>query len=178
MHIIVAMVAVVVGLIFALNYISRNAGETADNVRTLANLPRRLRWQARQRQLSLRTLDDPREAAVTLLLGVARATGEVSSAQKQIITGFAEREFQATRTDAQDMVLLAGFMLRDTYDVGEELRAILAPILAKVGVEERQELSAAVHRIAKADGPPDPKVADLLAAIDQRLLPSVAADET
>ena len=94
MHMIIGILAGLAALFLIFNMISRSAGDAVDNARELANLLRRLRWQARQRRLSVRALDDPREAAVLLLSGIARSSGDISSAQKEAITAFVVREFR------------------------------------------------------------------------------------
>ena len=90
MHIILGILATVAVLFFVFSRISRNAGDVVEDARGLANLPRKLKWQARQRRTSIRALEDPREAAVVLLLGIARTSGDISSAQKGVIAAFAE----------------------------------------------------------------------------------------
>ena len=177
MHIILGILGAIVAIIIAFNYLSRNAGETVDNARSLANLPRRLRWQARQRRLTIRALEDPREAATVLLLGIARASGDISSAQKQAITVFARTEFGMPQTEAQDLVLLANFMLRDVFDFDQEVRHVLAPIENHTGPEERRRLIDAARRIASVDGPAADAALALIDMVEQRLLPTLPGRE-
>ena len=152
MHILLAILGGVAALVFYLAMISRNAPDAVDSARTLANLPRRLRWQARQRKLSVRALEDPREAAVVALITVARSSGDMSSAQKDQILDFATREFSLSRSDAQDMMTLCLFMLRDTLDPMAEMRHILQPLQAQVAPDERSRLIDAAVAVANADG--------------------------
>ena len=176
MHIILGVVGLVVAAIVIFNLVSRNAGDVVDNARGLANLPRRLRWQARQRRLSIRSLEDPREAAVVLLLGIARASGDISSAQKESIADFAVHEFGMPRNEASDMILLANFMLRDVFDVADELRGILAPLEDKLGMDERHRLIDAARRVAGADGAAAGEAAlALIDTVRQKLLPEALA---
>ena len=177
MHIILGVLGAVVAAILIFNAISRNAGDVVDNARGLANLPRRLRWQARQRKLSIRTLEDPQEAAVVLLLGIARASGDISSAQKERIADFAVREFGTPRDEALDMILLANFMLRDVFDVADELRGILAPLEKHLGMDERRRLVDAARSVAEADGvAAGESTLALIDTVDRKLLPEALTE--
>lgn len=174
MHIILGALGLIVTAILLFNVISRNAGDVVDNARGLANLPRRLRWQARQRKLSIRSLEDPREAAIVLLLGIARASGDISSAQKEMIAAFADREFGTSRSESQDMILLANFMLRDVFDLNDQLRSILAPLQAHLGMDERRRLIDAARGVAEADdSAAGASVFALIDTVKQRLLPEL-----
>jgi uncharacterized tellurite resistance protein B-like protein len=177
MHILLGILFGIAALLYVFNMLSRNAGEAVDNARGLANLPRRLRWQAQQRRASIRALEDPREAAVVLLLAVARATGDVSSAQKQAIAGFAIDEFRVGAREAQDMILLAGFMLRDVFEFREELRFVLAPLDKALGPAERSRLLEAAREVAEADGTTAEGAAlELIEAVRQALLSAGPAE--
>ena len=172
MHIILGVLATVAALFFIFSRISRNAGDVVDDARGLANLPRKLKWQARQRKASIRALEDPREAAVVLLLGVARTSGDISSAQKAVIAAFAESEFGITRNEARDLILLAHFMLRDVFDFDNELRNVLAPIETHTGPNERHRLIEAARAVAEADdGSADEPALALIAAVEHGLMP-------
>ena len=170
MHIVLGILVAVVGVIVLFNFLSRNAGEAVDNAKELARLPRRLKWQARQRKLSIRSLEDPQEAAVVLLLGIARQSGDVSSAQKQAIGRFAQTEFAVTEDEAHELILFAGFVLRDVFEFSGELRNVLEPISTNASDDARHRLVAAARSVAEADGsPPDSATAGLIDAVDSRL---------
>ena len=175
MHIILGILATVAALFFVFSRISRHAGDVVDDARGLANLPRKLKWQARQRRTSIRALEDPREAAVVLLLGIARTSGDISSAQKGVIAAFAEGEFGISRDEARDLILLAHFMLREVFDFGDELRNVLVPIETHTGPAERHRLIEAARAVAEADdGSADEPALALIAAVEQKLMPQKA----
>ncbi len=176
MHIVLGILVAVVGAVVLFNVLSRNAGDAVDNAKELARLPRRLRWQARQRKLSIRALEDPKEAAVVLLLGIARQSGDVSSAQKQEIGRFATTELSVTEDEAHELMLFAGFVLRDVLDFGGELRNVLGPISANTGPEERHRLISAARSVAGADGSPtDTATAGLIEVVERGLVEKTPA---
>ena len=103
MHIIMGLLAVL-GTIGVLIWRIRAAAEAAQEIKgiaeTAANLPRRLAFRRRSGKSGSKLVTDPREAAVVLMLEMARASGEITREHKAEITDILVEHFDFTADDA------------------------------------------------------------------------------
>ncbi len=157
MHIILMILgaAAAIGtIVWRIQMAAHAAREVGEFAKTAANLPRRLAFRRKTGKTGSDLIEDPREAAVVLMLEVARAGGDVSREQKSVICEQITRHFGFSDADAEELVVQAGWVSQPEAGTDALLRRMSRLIAKSVTSEELSELDAMLTAVSEAEGGP------------------------
>lgn len=134
----------------------RGAQEAGKIIETAANLPRKLRYQAKTRKGGLGSVEDPREAAAIMMMEVARGAGEVTAEHKAVMRAEIMQNFELSEQDAEDLVAAAGWLSRDAPAPHAVMQKMSRLVLNTPGLGPKQfvDLSNMLDEVALIEGGP------------------------
>ncbi len=170
MHIVMMIIgalAAVGALIWRIQMAAHAAREVGDLAKTAANLPRRLAFRRKSGKRGSRLVEDPREAAVILMLEVARAAGEISREQKDKINDIIVDQFHFTAEDAAELMVQASWVAQDEAGTDALLRRMAKLIRSKVSETELIDLDYMLNEVSRAEQSPTPAQMDIIMSFRQ-----------
>ncbi|HEX2492326.1 MAG TPA: TerB family tellurite resistance protein [Steroidobacter sp.] len=150
MHVVIAAISALAGLLYALNALQRSGFRYSDLNPFLAY--RRWQWRRTYGGRPIYKLDRPMDVAAVLLLGVAKADGEITSDQKKELLGLFQNEFQISRDEASDLLLASAHLIRDEIYLVDRLDKILERSAPRFEPEAVNSLLRMMRRLAAMDG--------------------------
>ena len=150
MHIVIAAITALAGLFWALNALQRSGFHFSSLNPFLAY--RRWQWTRTHGGRAIYKLDKPMDVAAVLLLGVAKADGEITSEQKKELLTMFQSEFGLSRDEASDLLLASSHLIRDEIYLVDNLDKVLARSAASFERETVASLLAMMRRVAVLDG--------------------------
>jgi uncharacterized tellurite resistance protein B-like protein len=87
-----------------------------------------------------------------LLLGVAKADGEITSDQKKELLAMFQREFGISRDEASDLLLASSHLIRDEIYLVDNLDKVLERSAPRFDSDTVASLLAMMRRVAALDG--------------------------
>lgn len=150
MHIIIAAITALAGLLWAINSLQRSGFSLSSINPFLAY--RRWKWSRTYGAKPIYRLERPMDVAAVLLLGIAKADGEITSDQKRELQSTFQHEFEISRDEAADLLLASSHLIRDEIYIVDHLDKILAPSAAKFEPAAVSSLLTMMRRIAALDG--------------------------
>lgn len=150
MHIIIAAITALAGLLWALSSLQRSGFNLNALNPFLAY--RRWKWSRTYGAKPIYRLERPMDVAAVLLLGIAKADGEITSDQKRELQNIFQSEFEISRDEAADLLLASSHLIRDEIYIVDHLDKILAPSAAKFELEAVRSLLTMMRRVAALDG--------------------------
>ncbi len=165
MHIIIAVITALAGLIWALNSLQRSGF----NLNALNPFLAYRRWQWRRTYggRPIYKLDRPIDVAAVLLLGIAKADGAITSDQKKTLLEMFQSEFDISRDEASDLLLASSHLIRDEIYIVDHLDKILERSAERFEPEAVASLLAMMRRLAAMDGSINSEQEKLINATDQ-----------
>jgi uncharacterized tellurite resistance protein B-like protein len=171
MHIVLGLLgllAAIGAIAWRINMAMTGAEIIKDVAQTTANLPRKMRFKAKANRQRLSAVEDPREAAAVLLLGMARAGGEVTKEHKQTIRSRMEIEFGVTQAISEELLARASWYSANVADPAD-LVPRMADFLAKhVGAPELAQVSTMLETIASVEAESNPDQDEFLRRYRQK----------
>jgi uncharacterized tellurite resistance protein B-like protein len=149
-HIIIAAITALAGLFWALNALQRSGFNLNALNPFLAY--RRWQWSRTYGAKPIYRLDRPMDVAAVLLLGIAKADGEITSDQKRELQNLYQSEFEISRDEAADLLLASSHLIRDEIYIVDHLDKILQPSASKFEPDAVSSLLRMMRRIAALDG--------------------------
>ena len=162
---IIAVITAIAGLVWALTSLQRSGFDLNSLNPFLAW--RRWQWRQTYGNKPLYKLDRPIDAAAVLVLGMAKAEGEVSSEQKKVLQELFQSEFDISRDAASELLLASSHLIRDELSLLDRLDKILEPSAARFEREAADSLLRMMRRIATVDGPMNAEQERLLEATER-----------
>jgi uncharacterized tellurite resistance protein B-like protein len=150
MHIVIAAITAVAGLVWALNSLQRSGFDLNSLNPFLAY--RRWQWRRTYGGRAIYKLDRPMDVAAVLLLGVAKADGHITSDQKRELLAMFQAEFGISRNEASDLLLASAHLIRDEIYLVDHLDKILERSAPKFEFEAVTALLRMMRRMAALDG--------------------------
>lgn len=150
MHVIIAAITALAGLLWAINSLQRSGFSLSSINPFLAY--RRWKWSRTYGSKPIYRLDRPMDVAALLLLGIAKADGEITSDQKRELQNLFQNEFEISRDEAADLLLASSHLIRDEIYIVDHLGKILEPSAAKFEPGAVSSLLGMMRRIAALDG--------------------------
>ena len=153
MHIIGILIAFAT-LIFWLGRAARGAEDIADAANTIANIPRKRRFQKSVRRSGLNLVETPLEAATILMVATARMsdTRRVTEAgQAQIMTQLREN-MQLIEDDADGMYRQMESLMHDVTLPENALLPMLKILQSEINRDHAEDLAVMMEAVARADG--------------------------
>lgn len=170
MHILMMLfgaLAAIGVIIWRIQMAAHAARELGDMAKTAANLPRRLAFRRKSGKRGSRLVEDPREAAVILMLEIARAAGEISREQKNKINDIIVDQFQFTAEDAAELMVQASWVAQDEAGTDALHRRMAKLIQSKVSEAELIDLDFMLSEVSEAEGRPTPAQMDIIVTFRQ-----------
>jgi len=160
MHIVLGLLgllAAIGAIAWRINMAMKGAEVIKDVAQTTANLPRKMRFKAKANRQRLSAVEDPREAAAILLLGMARAGGEVTKEHKQAIRSRMESEFGVTQTISEELLARASWYSANIADPADLVPRMTDFLVKHVSATELAQVSTMLEAVARveAEGAPD-----------------------
>lgn len=150
MHIVIAAITALAGLLWALNSLQRSGFHFSSLNPFLAY--RRWQWRKTYGGKPIYKLDRPMDVAAVLLLGVAKADGDITSDQKRELQALFQSEFDITRDAAADLLLASSHLIRDVIYIVDHLDKILERSAERFEPAAVSSLLAMMRRMAALDG--------------------------
>lgn len=164
MHVVIAAITAIAGLLWALNALQRSGFHLSDLNPFLAY--RRWQWRRTYGGRPIYKLERPMDVAAVLLLGVAKADGEITSDQKRELLALFQSEFQISRDEASDLLLASSHLIRDEIYLVDHLDKVLERSASRFGADEAASLLRMMRKLAVADGAMNAEQEKLINATD------------
>lgn len=150
MHIIIAAITALAGLFWALNSLQRSGFNLNALNPFLAY--RRWKWSRTYGAKPIYRLERPMDVAAVLLLGIAKADGDITSDQKRELQAMFQSEFEISRDEAADLLLASSHLIRDEIYIVDHLDKILERSAPQFEPATVGSLLALMRRLAAMDG--------------------------
>jgi uncharacterized tellurite resistance protein B-like protein len=150
MHIVIAVITALAGLLWALNALQRSGFQLSSLNPFLAY--RRWQWRKTYGGRPIYKLDRPMDVAAVLLLGIAKADGEITSDQKRELLALYQSEFSISRDEASDLLLASSHLIRDEIYLVDNLDKVLERSAERFEPDAVSSLLAMMRKIAALDG--------------------------
>jgi uncharacterized tellurite resistance protein B-like protein len=150
MHIVIAAITALAGLLWALNALQRSGFQFSSLNPFLAY--RRWQWSRSYGARPIYKLERPIDVAAVLLLGVAKADGAITSDQKRELLALFQSEFALSRDDASDLLLASSHLIRDEIYLVDHLDKILERSAARFEPDAIASLLGMMRKVAALDG--------------------------
>lgn len=147
---IIAAITALAGLLWALNSLQRSGFHFSSLNPFLAY--RRWQWTKTYGGKPIYQLDRPMDVAAVLLLGTAKADGEITSDQKRVLLDMFQDEFRISRDEASDLLLASSHLIRNEIYLVDHLDRILERSAPRFEPDAVASLIAMMRRIAVMDG--------------------------
>lgn len=167
MHIVIAAVTALAGLLWALNSLQRSGFSFSSLNPFLAW--RRWQWRQAHGGRPIYKLERPMEVAAVLLLGVAKADGDITSDQKRELQAMFQSEFDISRDEAADLLLASSYLIRDEIYIVDHLDKILERSARRFDPAAVGSLLGMMRRIAALDGSVNAEQQKLIEATERYL---------
>jgi len=173
---IIAVITALAGLFWALNALQRSGFHFSSLNPFLAW--RRWQWMRAHGARPIYKLDKPIDVAAVLLLGVAKADGEITSDQKKELLAMFQGEFGISRDEASDLLLASSHLIRDEIYLVDNLDKVLDRSSPRFDADTVAALLAMMRRVAALDGSINAEQQKLIDATERyfapRLRPAVS----
>lgn len=150
MHVLIAAITAVAGLLWALNSLQRSGFNPSSLNPFLAY--RRWKWTRQHGTKPIYRLERPMDVASVLLLGIAKADGTITSDQKKELLALYQSEFDISRDEASDLLLASSHLIRDEIYLVDHLDKILAPSAERFESDSIASLLRMMRQVALLDG--------------------------
>lgn len=147
---IIAVITALAGLFWALSSLQRSGFHFSSLNPFLAY--RRWQWSKSYGGKPIYKLDRPMDVAAVLLLGIAKADGDITSDQKKELLAMFQGEFNISRDEASDLLLASSYLIRDEIYLVDHLDKILLRSAPRFEPEAVTSLLAMMRRVAILDG--------------------------
>lgn len=149
---LIAAIGAVGVLLMRLSMAAKATSEIAEAANDIGNLARRWRWRRRLASSSLDHVDDPRLAAVVMMLATAEADGALTERERNTILDISTTTFCATPAQAEELFALGRWIARDARDIDRVFKRMATVIVKRCAPGECTDVLDMVRRVAEADG--------------------------
>ncbi len=173
MHIILGIIGFLTFIAvwyFRLKMLSGLAKDGLKAAETVANLPRKMRFQRKAGKGGLQAVADPREAAAILMLEIAQARGTLTERQEAVIRAEIMQHFEFTEADAASLITQAGWLSRHAGAAHAVVTRMTDFVQNSSGMSAKEmvDLDGMLVIISEAEGNPTSEQLDLLAIFRQK----------
>lgn len=150
MHILITVITAIAGLVWAL-YRLQNSGVNLNAFNPFYWLRRRA-WEKKLTTKPYHAFDRPLEAAALLIVGVAKAEGDISREMKAEILAEFTDTFQLSESDATELLASNVYFLKDIDALEHEVANVLKPVRAQFSAEQTSSLLNLLQKFAQSEG--------------------------
>lgn len=162
MHLIIGAIVALGGLVWAINHLMNGAADAR-------SAARRLQWHTKHSKDPFAAIDDPRISAAILFGQLRRYAGDISTEDRQRLTGMVETEFRTPHGEAVEIVAQGLYALGQKTDAANDLGKLLAPIRQSCTQDEQHDLLRLMALVAAWDGAPNEAQVSLVDRTRHRL---------
>lgn len=152
MHIVIAAITALAGLVWALNSL-QNSGFNLNSLNPFA-WARRRRWAKLYGTRPLYNLAKPMEAAAAIVVGLLKQEGEVSREQKQVVIDLFRSSFNLDGQGAVELFASSAHLVKDEVSFELSIKNILNPSSPKFTPDMVSSFIAILDEVASLEGPP------------------------
>jgi uncharacterized tellurite resistance protein B-like protein len=157
MHILVAVVTALgaIGVIlWRLHMAAEAAKGLAETASDARGLFRRWRWQRKLASNPLDLVQDPREAAVAMMVAVAQSDGAMTDRERHVIIAELVARIGATERQAEELLAHGRWLTRDVRDIDYCLDKLAPLIKRQCSSDQKRDVLEMLHKVASAEGRP------------------------
>ena len=167
MHIIIGLITAIVGLVWALNRL-QNSGVDINSFNPF-HWARRRKWERLQGTKTIHRLKKPVEVATVLIIAIANLEGDITREQKSEIISLFENELNLSSNEAKEHYTASSYMLRDTYNITNELANIFLPNQSLFQSHHKEALITMLKKIANTEHPASPEQSEFIHEVERHL---------
>lgn len=172
MHILAALatgIGVILFILWRMQQASNAVRDIAGAAEEVQGVFRRWSWRRKANVNPLDLIDDPREAAATMMVVVAQADGALTEKERLAILARMSQHFGATVKQGEELLARGRWLVQNKVDPSETFRRVIPLIRKKCTQQEQQELLAMLQAVAAADGAIDQSIEQDLARLAHEL---------
>jgi hypothetical protein len=164
MHIILALLSSMIGLIWALTALQRS-GFSLDSINPFAWYRKR-QWLKVYREKPIYNLGEPIDVAALLLLGVVKCEGEISAEQKRELLSIFEHDFHLSNAEASDLLLASSHLIRNEIYIADDLAKILEKSANRITDAQIQSVLTLLNRMGTLESPLNDEQKKLITGVE------------
>lgn len=165
MHILLGLLGSVVTILYLLDRLGVDIGW----INPFA-WRRRQGWRQKFEANPIFSLSDPREMAAVLMVGVAKADGDLTAEEKRNLLAEFEQAFSMSDKEAIELLSSTVFMLGNMQVINDQSGELLARYQERFAPDQTSSLLEMIDRIAAINGEPTSQQ-QLVAKIRESLAP-------
>ena len=167
MHIIIAVITAIAGLLWALNSLQRSGFDL--NSLNPFYWARRRQWE--QKQVNpLYAIETPRELAAVLMFAVQRQAGDPTQEQKEFLLALYRDELKFSDKERNEMYQLASHLLSTDPNYAHKVSELIAPSRSSMSESQRQSIPDLVSRVASHNNAPNSDQTKFVESIERALI--------
>lgn len=167
MHIVLGLLGTVVTILILLSRLA-DAGIDLGGLNPFL-WARRRRWQKKYSGNPIFQIESPMEVTALLMAAIAKADGDMSSEEKQLILKLFQGEFHLNKRDAASLLISSTHILGDGEELRNNLTKVLQPGTEKFTEEQITSALTMLKTVAEAGGAVDGLKAELYNRIQREL---------
>ncbi len=160
MHVLIAFLTAVAGLLYALERLGVDIGWLNPWA-----WRRRRRWVKQLHTNPAFNVDQPMEAVALLLVATVRIDGDLSTDEKNELKAIFAGEFKQSENDVSSLLSSSTFLLGSGDDVFNRPQEVLNKSLPKFSDAQKQSALELIERIANVGSPPSQRQKAYIAAV-------------
>lgn len=176
MHIILGALGLIVTILFLLSRLA-DAGIDLGGLNPFL-WKRRRAWRRKVEGNPIFGIQDPKDLAAVLVVGVAKVDGDMSAEEKQAVLGQFERVLGLKPRVAAELLGSSAFLLGDAKILQTQLDAIIANARERMNPAQVNSVLAMMEKVAAASGAPSAQQQRMIAEVRAVLGPPPAPQGT
>lgn len=130
---------------------------------------RRRKWRQQYETNPIFAINDPMDSTALLMTAVAKADGDMTSAEKDELLAVFQEEFSLSKRDAAGLLLASTHLLGRGEEVRSNLEGVLKPSLESFSEEQAGSAIGLLKRISESGGPASEQQIDLIISASEIL---------
>lgn len=170
MHILLGILGPLVTILILLNRLAQ-AGIDLRGLNPFL-WQRRRKWRKQYEGNPLFQIEAPIDAVGILMVGVAKADGDISAEEKKLIQQLFESELKLGAKDAAGLFISSAHLIGDGIQLRDNVGRFLKTVKNEFSDAQAHSAIRLLHDVASLGGSNHPNVDEFLLAVKQELLPS------
>ncbi len=167
MHIVIAAITAIAGLIWALNSL-QNSGVDLNSFNPFT-WARRRKWEKSYGQNPLYNLAKPMEAAAVIMVGVLKEEGEITREQKHAVIDMFKRNFHLSEPQALELFASSSHLVRNELNFYRSIPNILRKSITRFTSDMAESLMNMLVEIAELENAPTEAQISAITAVEDEL---------
>ena len=114
-------------------------------------------------------IEDPREAAVAMMVAVAQSDGAMTDRERQVILAELVARIGATERQAEELLAHGRWLTRDVRDIDHCLDKLASLIKRRCSTDQNRDVLEMLYSVASAEGRPGEIEGAALARVSRAL---------